>query len=1002
MKRLFATVAAFAAIALSAPAQTPETVPASATPTVSRPGPKPGEMAPDFTVVGPDGKEMKLSDFRGKLVLIDIWATWCGPCVASMPHNSEFAEKFAKDGFVILAVCSSDTRENYEGWVERNGDKYKFLTAHDPAGKDWEHSVFNTSYGVTGFPTLFLVDREGKLVGSTSGGGPGENPHLIRLLAKGGLPIDTSHLPPIDKNAPKSVPMMGKTMAIQVPAVLRGDFAGMKAGADVPDFTAIGTDGKEVKLSDFRGKPVFIDFWTGARAPGADAAALNAAYKDQGLVVLGVNTATDRDAFDKWAAENAAALGHPVVWDPAGRAAMESISYMNFGAGMFPAYCVVDADGKLAGGVIGMGGRVSGLIRVILSRAGIKLTADDEKLGKETAQAVIEAAREAAAKAKPVTPAPAPAAAQRKTLGKGDAAPDFTMHTIDDAEVKLSDYKGKVVILDFWATWCGPCVSSFPHTEEIAARYKDQDVIVLASGTSDGIAEFKKWIPKNQPKYPEMHFVFDPNERGSATFEDRASQKLYGVVGIPTQFVIGRDGKIVETIVGNGGKEDARTEAALAEAGVKVAQETIEKGNKQLEEAAAEAKRREEQAAEEAKNPPPPFYENYGKLTVGTQPPEFDLMQPDGKLVSFESLAKGKTVVMGSWGAGYGPPEPMLQLWETWNKKYADQGVLFIGVGGYGSLEQLNEWREKNAGKFSFPVLLDPAGKPPSPAAPFDELTDEQKATFMAQQREHMAKAIPMKIGGVISPIPNFIVFGSGNKLLGWAAGFGSRSWEGIANLLIRAGVKLEATDIPARIYTAEETRDKPAEVRKEIIKIGSTAPDFVAQDVEGKDVSVSDFRGKVLILDFWATWCGPCMAAMPHTQEVAARYKDQGVVVLGSCTSDMRAAFEQWVSRNQLKYPDIIWTHDKAERGEDRASYALYGVSGIPTQFIIDREGKIVDIVVGYTNGEAILDGALAKAGVKVDPTLIEKAAADLARRAMMAGKTVPSTALKAAPAGS
>jgi len=101
-------------------------------------------MAPDFTVIDGAGKAVKLSDFRGKLVLLDIWATWCGPCVASMPHNSELAEKFAKDGLVILAVCASDTRANYDGWVERNSAKYKFLTAHDPAGKDWKESVFNT------------------------------------------------------------------------------------------------------------------------------------------------------------------------------------------------------------------------------------------------------------------------------------------------------------------------------------------------------------------------------------------------------------------------------------------------------------------------------------------------------------------------------------------------------------------------------------------------------------------------------------------------------------------------------------------------------------------------------------------------------------------------------------------------------------------------------------------------------------------------------------------
>jgi thiol-disulfide isomerase/thioredoxin len=162
------------------------------------------------------------------------------------------------------------------------------------------------------------------------------------------------------------------------------------------------------------------------------------------------------------------------------------------------------------------------------------------------------------------------------------------MRDINDKEVRLGDFKGKVVILDFWATWCGPCIASFPHTQKLAAKYKGQDVIVLASGTSDTIAAFKKWIPVNQPKYADMRFVFDPNERGSDTFDKRASSSLYGVSGIPTQFVIGRDGKIVASIVGNGGDTDTRTEGALALAGVKVDEATATAGKAALVKAAAD------------------------------------------------------------------------------------------------------------------------------------------------------------------------------------------------------------------------------------------------------------------------------------------------------------------------------------------------------------------------------------------------------------------------------
>lgn len=85
---------------------------------------------------------------------------------------------------------------------------------------------------------------------------------------------------------------------------------------------------------------------------------------------------------------------------------------------------------------------------------------------------------------------------------------------------------------------------------------------------------------------------------------------------------------------------------------------------------------------------------------------------------------------------------------------------------------------------------------------------------------------------------------------------------------------------------------------------------------------------------------------------------------------------------RNREKYPDIVWSHDPAERKPERASNKLYGVRGIPTQFIIDREGKVVDIVIGYMKGEVILDASLAKAGVKVAPEILAQAEKQLKAR--------------------
>ena len=1013
--RLLATLVASAACTFST-LSAQEVVPASALATASavRAGVKVGQLAPEFSVVGPKGETVKLSDFRGKIVILDVSATWCGPCQAAMPNNDRVFKKYAAQGVVLLGVTSSDTREAYDGWIKRNAEKYTFLMTFDPAGKDgWKESVFNTGYGVTGFPMMFVIGRDGKVLETVTGGGPGEDYRLEYALARAGVKVDLAAIPAEpkkDPTAPKSIPMMGKTAAMPaataakpagavVPMVGMGAPAGVNAGGYIPnrfgsavsgqiltDFTVTGADGKPVKLSDFRGKTLLLHFSTG-NGPQPWLAETAAAYRAQGLAVLNVFAATERADFDAWHAKNPSP-GFAIAWDPAGKAWAEGVTNTSFGVGMFPVSVIVDAEGKLVGGTIGMGARAVTLTKAMLAKSkGVKLNAEDAAPVLEALLAADSARASVAAAAIQASPGAAAggmmaAATRIPTLAAGAMAPDFVAKDINGKDVRLSDFKGKIVILDFWATWCGPCLASFPHTQEVAAKYKDQDVVVLASGTSDTIEKFKKWIPENQSKYPDLRFTYDVNERGSPTFDDRASSKLYHVVGIPTQFVIGRDGKIAATIVGFD-KGDARAEGALAKLGVKVDPAIAAEGAKQLAKAAAEELAQAAAAKDAEKNPAPKFREVYGKLKAGEAVPDFTALRSDGTEVKFSELAKGKTVVLSFWSAGMGLPEAALAFNNAWAAKYAAQGVLFVGVAAYGKREEFDKWYAANAAKVSFPVLFDPAGRLDAPAKSRDAMDDAEKQAFKDASAAYYAKVIPMSFaGGVMAPVPHNHVIDSKGNFLGFYVGAGPQSADSLGNLLLRSGVKLAAEDIPAKVFTPEETKEKPPEPKVEMLKIGAVAPDFATTDINGKTVKISDFKGKVIILDFWAPWCGPCIASMPHTQQVATTYKDQGVVVLGSCTSDTRANFEKWVKANQEKYPDFIFAHDAAEKGPDRASRKLYGVSGIPTQFIIDREGKLAAISIGYLSGEVLLDAALAKAGIKVDPAILAKAVEDQKKR--------------------
>ena len=161
----------------------------------------------------------------------------------------------------------------------------------------------------------------------------------------------------------------------------------------------------------------------------------------------------------------------------------------------------------------------------------------------------------------------APAAPQRPPIiANGKDAPDFVVTTPEGAEVKLADYKGKVVILDFWATWCGPCMRSMPHLEQVWKKVQSKNVVVLAVCVWDDKSAYDKWVPENKSKFT-FPLLFDAAAKDNS--KSIASAK-YGVSGIPSTFVIGADGKVVEGIVGFSGDSDKRVEEALKKAGISV------------------------------------------------------------------------------------------------------------------------------------------------------------------------------------------------------------------------------------------------------------------------------------------------------------------------------------------------------------------------------------------------------------------------------------------------
>jgi len=120
----------------------------------------------------------------------------------------------------------------------------------------------------------------------------------------------------------------------------------------------------------------------------------------------------------------------------------------------------------------------------------------------------------------------------------------------------------------------------------------------------------------------------------------------------------------------------------------------------------------------------------------------------------------------------------------------------------------------------------------------------------------------------------------------------------------------------------------------------GKPAPAVNAKDIEGKQVDLADYRGKVVLIDFWATWCGPCLAELPNLQQIYKDYHDQGFEVIAISLDDDAETVRDFQKRRDLPWRMVM---DTDGAGGDLTE--VYNVSGIPAFFLVDQTGKIVNV---------------------------------------------------------
>jgi len=133
---------------------------------------------------------------------------------------------------------------------------------------------------------------------------------------------------------------------------------------------------------------------------------------------------------------------------------------------------------------------------------------------------------------------------------------------------------------------------------------------------------------------------------------------------------------------------------------------------------------------------------------------------------------------------------------------------------------------------------------------------------------------------------------------------------------------------------------------------VGKAAPDFTLQNLDGQSISLSDLKGKPVLVNFWATWCGPCVSEMPYIQEIHEDWSDSGLMVLAINMGDSASEVEQFLQEHNLSLPVLLDTK--------KVVAPKYGIRAIPTTFFIDKDGIVQVKVIGAFPSKAAIESRL------------------------------------------
>jgi peroxiredoxin len=277
----------------------------------------------------------------------------------------------------------------------------------------------------------------------------------------------------------------------------------------------------------------------------------------------------------------------------------------------------------------------------------------------------------------------------------------------------------------------------------------------------------------------------------------------------------------------------------------------------------------------------------------GKPAPDFELKDLSGKPVKLSSY-RGRTVVLNFWATWCAPCRVEMPWFAGLQKQYQQQGVEIIGIA-----------MDEN----------------PSP----DDIARFAKEVGVNYTVLLGKDAVGDAYGGVTDLPVTFYIDTTG-RIVGQ-----------------KVGAPANAAEIEENIKAAISRKDHPTGVaendKDNHAGVGHPAPDFELKTLEGKKVKLSDYRGKGVLLNFWATWCGPCREETPWLVALQKQYQAQGLQVIGVVNDSSAEDVKEFASAFSMNYTILV--------GKDTVEDA-YEVQGLPTSIFIDPSGKMVAQVLG------------------------------------------------------